>query len=137
MLSIGCWILQVLANLLGNAVKFTPSGGRLSVEASLRGEFLCFSVSDMGPGIAAKQLPHVFERYWQKGEDRRRGSGLGLYIAKAIVESHRGRIWVSEFGRGTTLFTILAAAPASDHCQRTAIAVDVAEPFGQLLTPHT
>jgi signal transduction histidine kinase len=113
-------ILQVMANLLGNAVKFTPAGGRISAEVSLRSEFLCVAVSDTGPGITPEQLPHVFERYWQKREDRRRGSGLGLYIAKAIVESHRGKIWVeSEVGRGTTFFfTIPASGPASDRADR-------------------
>src|SRR4051812_42608271 len=110
-------ILQVLANLLGNAVKFTPAAGRVSVDVSRRGAFICFSVSDTGAGIAAPQLPHVFERYWQKKEDRRRGSGLGLYIAKAVVESHGGEIWVeSEPGRGSTFsFTVpLASAVPVD-----------------------
>jgi signal transduction histidine kinase len=113
-------ILQVMANLLGNAVKFTPSGGRIVAEVSRLDEFLCFAVSDTGPGIAPEQLPHVFERYWQKIEDRRRGTGLGLYIAKAIVESHRGRIWVeSQVGRGTTFFfTIPATAATSDRADK-------------------
>ncbi|TMA30086.1 MAG: GAF domain-containing sensor histidine kinase [Deltaproteobacteria bacterium] len=112
-------ILQVLANLVGNAVKFTPSGGRISVEVSLHNEFLRFSVSDTGPGIGKEQLGHVFERYWQKTEDRRRGNGLGLYIAKEIVESHRGKIWVeSQVGQGSTFFfTIPASAPTPDHAR--------------------
>jgi signal transduction histidine kinase len=115
-------ILQVLANLLGNAIKFTPAHGHVSVDVSRRGTFVCFSVSDTGAGIAAPQLPHVFERYWQKKEDRRRGSGLGLYIAKAVVESHGGKIWVeSEVGRGSTFsFTVPPASgvPAEPEPRR-------------------
>lgn len=115
-------ILQVLANLLGNAIKFTPAHGRVSVDVSRRGAFVCFSVSDTGAGIAAPQLPHVFERYWQKKEDRRRGSGLGLYIAKAIVEAHGGKIWVeSEVARGSTFsFTVPPAfrGPAEPEPRR-------------------
>jgi hypothetical protein len=84
---------------------------RRSVDVSRGGAFICLSVSDTGAGIAAAQLPHVFERYWQK-EDRRRGSGLGLYIAKAVVESHGGKVWVEREIDGGSIFsfTVLAAS---------------------------
>jgi light-regulated signal transduction histidine kinase (bacteriophytochrome) len=87
-------LFQVLSNLIGNAIKFTPEGGSITVRAELQGNELLFTVSDTGPGIAAAELPHVFNRYWQARSERRQGSGLGLYIAKGIIEAHGGRIWV-------------------------------------------
>jgi signal transduction histidine kinase len=108
-------ILQVLANLLGNAVKFTPEGGRISVGAERLGNDVRFSVSDSGPGIPENLLRTVFERYRQAGEDDRRGLGLGLYIAKGIVEAHAGKIWVEcPIGEGSTFhFTIPCATLTS------------------------
>lgn len=110
-------VLQVLGNLLGNAVKFTPDGGSLTVGArELRGEIQMW-VRDTGTGIRPEALPHVFERYWQAKEAESRGTGLGLYIAKGIVEAHGGRIWAqSEWGKGSTFaFTLplVGARPAS------------------------
>ena len=96
---------QVLENLIGNAVKFTKPGGRVTVGASERDSAVLFWVTDTGPGIAVEHLPHVFERFWQARKDRRSGAGLGLPIVKGIVEAHGGRIWVeSTAGRGTTVF---------------------------------
>jgi signal transduction histidine kinase len=97
-------VLRVLANLIGNAVKFSPEGSSISVVAEELPDRVHFSVSDAGPGIPTEYLSQVFDRYWQqKGADRR-GSGLGLYIAKGIVEAHGGRIWIdSAQGRGTTI----------------------------------
>jgi PAS domain S-box-containing protein len=109
-------LLQVLENLLGNAIKFTGPGGRISVGASARtGEALVW-VSDTGPGIAEEDLPHVFDRFWQTRRTGRAGAGLGLPIVKGIVEAHRGRVWIeSGLGRGSTfLFTLPTAPPASD-----------------------
>jgi signal transduction histidine kinase len=105
-------VLQVLGNLLGNAVKFTEDGGHLSVGARVhRGEARLW-VRDTGAGIRPEALPHVFERYWQAKEAESRGTGLGLYIAKGIVEAHGGRIWAeSELGRGSTFtFTLPTAS---------------------------
>jgi signal transduction histidine kinase len=85
---------QVLSNLIGNAIKFTPEGGTITVRTELQRNELLFTVSDSGPGIAPAELPHVFNRYWQARSERRLGSGLGLYIAKGIIEAHGGRIWV-------------------------------------------
>jgi signal transduction histidine kinase len=110
-------VLQVLSNLIGNAVKFSPRGGVIRIGgAPGRGVFQ-FSVSDQGKGLASDQLGHVFERYWQAPETRHRGSGLGLYIAKGIVDAHGGQIWVDSVqGRGSTFhFTIPLAPQGADQ----------------------
>jgi signal transduction histidine kinase len=99
-------VLQVLGNLIGNAIKFTPEGGTIKVRAEQRGAAeALFSVADTGPGIASDELPHVFDRYWQAKKKARCGTGLGLSISKGIVEAHDGRIWVeSAPGQGATFF---------------------------------
>ncbi len=99
---------RVFSNLVGNAIKFTPEGGVVTVRADEMDGELQFSVSDNGPGIAADALPHVFDRFWQGRKGDRRGAGLGLSIVRGIVEAHGGRIWVeSQLGSGTTFrFTI-------------------------------
>ena len=94
---------QVLANLVANAIKFTPAGGDVALGAHGEGAEVVLWVQDNGPGIPPEQLPHVFERFWQ---DRKRrgagGLGLGLAIAKGIVDAHGGRIWLdSRLGEGT------------------------------------
>jgi signal transduction histidine kinase len=96
-------LLQVFENLIGNAVKFTNPGGHVTVGASPgQGEDI-FWVSDTGAGIAAEDIPHVFDRFWQGCGTRRCGAGLGLSIVKGIVEAHGGRVWVeSAAGQGTT-----------------------------------
>ncbi len=96
-------LLQVFGNLVGNAVKFTPAGGRVVLRAQVRDDEVIFAVEDNGPGIAEDGLPHVFDRYWQGGATRRTGgSGLGLYIAQKIVAAHGGRLWVeSDLGLGS------------------------------------
>lgn len=95
-------VLQVLGNLLGNAVKFTPAGGRLEVGARLERGEVALWVRDTGCGIAPEQLPHVFERYWQARDTASRGTGLGLCIAKGLVEAHGGRIRAeSTLGQGS------------------------------------
>jgi PAS domain S-box-containing protein len=105
-------LLQVFDNLVGNAVKFSQAGGRIVVGAAGREGEVLFWVADTGPGIAADDLPRVFDRFWQAGRGRGRGAGLGLSIVKAIVEAHAGRVWVeSAPGRGSTFyFTIPTAA---------------------------
>jgi len=99
-------ILQALGNLVGNALKFTPAGGEISVSATVGQNEVAFSVSDTGPGISETMIPHLFERFWQARHDDKRGVGLGLAIVKGIVDAHGGRICVdSNVGRGST-FTV-------------------------------
>lgn len=107
-------IVQVLENLVGNALKFTPSGGRIEVSATAHGNVVEFSVADSGIGMTPEAARHVFDRFWQVRADRR-GAGLGLAIAKGIVEAHQGEISVeTEAGRGTRFrFTIPVARTAA------------------------
>lgn len=107
-------ILEVLINLLDNAIKFTPAGGRVTVEATpspCDPEFMCIAVSDTGCGIPAEAQPLVFERLYQDpgAVDRQhKGMGLGLFIARELVKLHRGRIWfASELGKGTAFWFTL------------------------------
>jgi signal transduction histidine kinase len=106
-------VLQVLGNLIGNAIKFTPDGGSVQVGAESFDDEVLFTVRDTGVGVPPKQLPHVFDRFWQATPKARLGSGLGLTIAKGVVEALGGRIWVeSRPGEGTTFFfTLPLAAP--------------------------
>ena len=99
---------QVLANLLGNAIKFTETGGTIIVRVEPRASDVCFSVADTGPGIPEPDLPHIFDRFWRDPNPARKGTGLGLSIAKGIVEAHGGRIWVeSQVGQGSVFFFTL------------------------------
>ena len=108
----GSRILQVISNLVGNAIKFTPSGGRVTIAAASADAEILVSVVDTGTGIAPEQLPHLFARHWQGSDRDRRGIGLGLAIAKGIVESHGGRIWVeSERDHGSRFMFTVPLAP--------------------------
>lgn len=106
-------LLQALSNLVGNALKFTPAGGLVSLHVADDGDAVRVSVVDSGPGIPADQLARVFDPFWQSKPTDRRGRGLGLAITKGIVEAHGGRIWLeSELGRGTTFsFTVPKVPP--------------------------
>jgi signal transduction histidine kinase len=114
---LSCWgdperIVQVLSNLVGNALKFTPGGGRIVIRAVESGFHTRIEVRDTGPGIASQHLPRVFDRFWRVEGDGRKGTGLGLYIAKGIVETHGGRIWVeSRVGTGSAFIFELPIAP--------------------------
>lgn len=101
-------LFQVLSNLIGNAIKFTPRQGKIGISAMSNGEEIVFAVRDSGEGIAPDQLPHVFDRYWTLTENNPTGSGLGLYITQGIVKAHGGRIEAeSELGRGSEFrFTV-------------------------------
>lgn len=106
-------VLQVLGNLIGNAMKFTPRGGRIGVRTEARGDEALIAVSDTGRGIPAEALSRIFERYWQVGRASRAGAGLGLAIAEGLVRAQGGRIWAaSEEGAGSTFsFTLPLAQP--------------------------
>ena len=105
-------LLQVFSNLLGNAMKFTPAGGEIQVGARVEDEQVLFYVRDTGPGIPAGSLAHIFDRFWQANRTDRRGAGLGLSIARGIVEAHGGRLQVeSEPGRGSTFSFTVPAVP--------------------------
>ncbi|HEY2377220.1 MAG TPA: ATP-binding protein [Gemmatimonadaceae bacterium] len=104
-------IVQVLSNLLRNALKFTPDGGRITVRAESRGGSVAFAVADTGPGIPVADQPRVFDRYWHaRRTANKRGTGLGLSIAKGIIEAHGGRMWLeSTPGEGSTFSFSIAA----------------------------
>jgi signal transduction histidine kinase len=98
-------IVQVLGNLITNAVKFSARGGRIVLAVEAREGEARFSVKDSGVGIPSDKLDVIFERFWQVGENDRRGLGLGLYISRCLVEAHGGKIWAtSEVGAGSTFF---------------------------------
>ena len=105
-------VVQVLSNLVGNAIKFTTAGSEIRISAEPCGAMVRVAVSDSGPGIAAEQLPRVFDRFWHADtRESRQGAGLGLYIAKGIVEHHGGQIWVeSALGQGSTFYFTLPGA---------------------------
>ena len=95
-------IVQLLSNLLGNALKFTPPGGSVALNVDHSDEQLVFVVRDDGAGVPADALPNIFERFWQRDADTRRGLGLGLYLCRTIAQAHGGDISVqSELGEGT------------------------------------
>ena len=104
-------LVQVLGNLLRNALKFTPDGGRIAVNAESRAGSVVFSVRDTGPGIPVADQPRVFDRYWQSRRTaNKRGTGLGLSIAKGIVEAHGGRMWLESMpGAGSTFYFAIPA----------------------------
>jgi signal transduction histidine kinase len=106
-------IHQALGNLIGNAIKFSPAGSTVRVTVANDDVDCILAVADGGPGIAPDQLPHLFDRFWQAQKSDHRGAGLGLSIAKSIVEAHGGRIWVeTRLGAGTTFSFALPLAPA-------------------------
>jgi signal transduction histidine kinase len=103
-------LLQVLGNLIGNAIKFTAPGGHIWVRGARAENDIRLAVSDTGPGVPAAMLEAIFERFWQVVSDDRRGSGLGLYICKRLVEAHGGRIWAeSTIAKGSTFYVTLPA----------------------------
>jgi signal transduction histidine kinase len=112
---------QVLMNLIGNAIKFTPAQGRVTVSAARNGnESVHVSVTDTGPGIAPEEREKIFDKFYQiaqAGEAKPKGTGLGLAICKALVELHGGHIWVeSEEGRGSIfLFTLPVSGPQNSR----------------------
>jgi len=109
-------LAQVVSNLVGNALKFTPEGGRVELRAARAGDFVQVAVRDDGPGMTDEELGRIFDPYWQAGRTARLGAGLGLTISKGIVESHGGRLIVESVpGRGSTFtFTLPVATAGAD-----------------------
>lgn len=104
-------VQQVLTNPIGNAILFTPAGGRVAVRVWRAADEARVAIADGGPGIPAEQRPRVFDRYWRGRGASRQGIGLGLFIVKGLVEAHGGSIWVEETpGGGATFVFALPAA---------------------------
>jgi len=107
-------LLQVVFNLVNNAVKFTPAGGKVEVGAEREAAQVRFWVHDSGTGLGPEQLERVFERGWQ-AEPKGGGKGLGLYISRRIIEAHGGTMWVeSTPGQGATFFAVLPVEQAAE-----------------------
>jgi len=119
-------IRQLMMNLLTNAIKYTPAGGKVTIDAVIRGDNVVFTVSDTGIGIAPGELTHVFDRFWRADPARSRsgqrsGAGLGLAICKWIAEAHGGSIQVnSRPGKGTTM-TVVLPLEGGDGDKRAAV----------------
>jgi len=118
----GARIVQALGNLLRNALKFTPNGGRISIDVAERGGRVEFSVEDSGPGIPLENQARLFDRYWQSSNGARaRGTGLGLSITKGIIDAHGGEIWVRSNpgeGRGSIFSFAIPAAISPPRGER-------------------
>lgn len=108
-------IIQVLTNLVGNALQYTPSGGKVTIFVRREPSDLLFSVMDSGIGISADQIPLIFNRFYRTDKSRTRtsgGSGIGLTIAKALVKAHGGKIWAESMGEGQgSTFSFLIPLP--------------------------
>jgi signal transduction histidine kinase len=116
-------VLQVFENLIGNAVKFTPTGGRITVGVVPRAESVLCYVRDTGRGISSEELPHLFDRFWQarrSREEKRSGAGMGLAIVKGILEVHGGQIWVESVpSEGSTFYFTLPTTAANEMSETT------------------
>ena len=114
-------VSQIVGNLIGNAIKFTPEQGIVKLRATPDDKQVVFQVVDDGPGIPADNISHLFDNFWQARKSDRRGVGLGLAIAKELVEAHGGKIWVeSSVDRGSTFsFSLPAASLLADKTETT------------------
>ncbi len=107
-------ISQVLSNLLSNAIKFTPEDGTVTLRAWPRDGALAVAIADTGRGIAQEDLTHVFDRFWRPQGSKGEGTGLGLYIARGVVEAHGGRVWAESSPQGATFTFTLPLEPRRD-----------------------
>jgi PAS domain S-box-containing protein len=113
-------LLQVFQNIASNAIQFTPENGKITLGAALKGQRILFWISDTGPGISKDAIPHIFERYWQAKESKNipHSAGLGLFIAKKMVEAHGGELWVeSGLGQGSSFCFSLPSVEAAQGRQ--------------------
>jgi signal transduction histidine kinase len=115
-------VLQVFANLIGNAIKFAPRATPIALSAQVVGDEVRFCVRDAGPGIAEAEVPHAFDRFYQVRKRARSGVGLGLSIAKGIVEAHGGRIWLESAPEVGSAFWF--TLPVADTLHTAAVALD-------------
>jgi two-component system phosphate regulon sensor histidine kinase PhoR len=110
---------QVMLNLVDNALRYTPSGGEVTLDLLQRGDEAVFQVHDTGPGIPAEQMSRIFDRFYRVDQPRTRGAGgtgLGLAIAREVAEAHGGRIDVeSHVGEGSTFALVLPVARSADE----------------------
>jgi signal transduction histidine kinase len=113
-------ILQVLTNLLDNAIKFTPAGGSITVSYGVSDGDMRFAVKDTGTGIDPAHVDRIFDPFWQARDAAHLGVGLGLAIAKALVEQHHGRIWVESTRNGTTAFFTVPVARSDEKPMKAA-----------------
>jgi signal transduction histidine kinase len=100
-------LAQVLQNLISNAIKYSPAGGEIRISGQIRPDEVLVCVSDEGPGVAPEDIPYIFDRFYRSNLAARtsKGVGLGLYLTRAIIEAHRGRIWVdSQPGQGAHIY---------------------------------
>lgn len=108
-------VIQVIGNLVGNAIRVSPGGATVSLDAEISGPEVMFRVSDAGPGIPREDVPHLFKRFWRPDRAGGLGAGLGLAIARGIVEAHGGRIDVETGPRGSTFWFTVPTAAARDE----------------------
>jgi two-component system phosphate regulon sensor histidine kinase PhoR len=114
-------LVQVVTNLISNAIKYTPSGGKVNVCTQVRNGGVELVVTDTGLGIAASELPRIFERFYQvdKARGPQRGTGLGLAIVQEIIQAHGGRISVTSPGEGQgSTFTVWLPSPQMSTIMR-------------------
>ena len=114
-------VSQIVGNLVGNAIKFTPEQGSVKLRATPDDKNVVFQVVDDGPGIPPDNMSHLFDNFWQARTSDRRGVGLGLAIAKGLVEAHGGKIWVeSKVDEGSTFsFSLPSVGALADKTEAT------------------